>query len=171
MPSMPGHDRLLKVLAGVPELCPRTEQRLPPIVTWDDGPCGRTAAAAVAAAGFEVTGEFWGGALADLADVEPCVFQRVLRPETAVLLYLHSGEPDTPEGDRRVADRVFATDLPARGYAARTPEEQVAAHLLAGEVSAADFGGDTLFTAMGRAVRRTFGGRAALFDLARSAAI
>ncbi|MBB2943858.1 hypothetical protein FB565_003587 [Actinoplanes lutulentus] len=185
---------LLEVLGGVPGLFPRAEQRVPPIVTWDDGPCGSTAAAALAAAGWRVTEPFWGGALVDLRhqergtpaglphqqrsalvnlpDYEPCVFQRVLRPETAALLYLHAGEYDSPAGDARVARRVFGTDLPPGGYLPSTGLDRLAVHLLTGEVGAGcDFSGENVFATMGAAVRSTFGGRAGLFTIARGAAI
>ncbi|WP_433825185.1 hypothetical protein ACQP2E_23995 [Actinoplanes sp. CA-015351] len=163
---------LLGVLGGVPGLFPRAEQRMPPIVTWDDGPCGGTAADALAAAGWQVAEPFWGGALVDLPDDEPCVFQRVLRPETAALLYLHAGEDDSPAGDARVARRVFGTDLPPGGYLPSTGLDRLAVHLLTGEVGAAcDFGGENVFATMGTAVRSTFGGRAGLFTIARGAAI
>ncbi|GAA1621051.1 hypothetical protein [Actinoplanes couchii] len=166
--------RLLAALAGVPGLHPRADQRIPPVITWDDGPSGHTAAAALTAAGFDVTDPFWGGALVDTHHLEPCVFQRVLRPETAALLYLHGTEPDTPEGDARLAARVFGTDLPAEGYLPTTREDELAVHLLVGEITTAtdcDFGGDTLFTQMGEAIRTTFGNRTALFELARQAVI
>ncbi|SDS23616.1 hypothetical protein [Actinoplanes derwentensis] len=166
--------RLLTALAGVPGLYPRADQRIPPVITWDDGPCGRTAAAALTAAGFEVTDPFWGGALVDTQDLEPCVFQRILRPETAALLYLHGTEPDTSDGDARLAGRVFGTDLPGEGYLPTGHEDELAVHLLVGEVNAiteCDFGGDALFTQMGEAVRRTFGDRSGLFEIARRAVI
>ncbi len=172
---MPGADRLLTVLGGVPGLDPRADQRVPPFVTWDDGPCGRTAAAALTGAGFEVSEQFWAGGLVDVHDLEPYVFQRVLRPETAALLYLHSREPDSPDGDLRVAEQVFAADLPGEGYLPQNQEDTVAVHLLIGEVSAiftdCDFGGDTLFAMMGEATRKTFGGRGGLFEIARRAVI
>jgi hypothetical protein len=166
--------RLLTALAGVPGLHPRADQRVPPIITWDDGPSGRTAAAALTAAGFEVTEPFWGGGLVDVRDVEPCAFQRVLRPETAALLWLHSTEPDTPDGDVRLAHRVFATDLPAEGHLPGSHSDGLAVHLLIGELNATgecDFGGDALFTQMGTAVRRMFGGRPGLVELANRAVI
>lgn len=166
--------RLLTALAGVPGLHPRADQRIPPVITWDDGPSGRTAATALHAAGFQVTDPFWGGALVDTGDLEPCVFQRVLRPETAALLYLHGTEPDTPDGDALLAARVFGTDLPAEGHLPSGPEDELAVHLLVGEVNAVtecDFGGDTLFTQMGDAVRRTFGGRGGLFEITRRSVI
>ncbi|GAA0444657.1 hypothetical protein Aca07nite_53850 [Actinoplanes capillaceus] len=163
--------RLLTALAGVPGLHPRADQRVPAVITWDDGPCGRTATAALTAAGFEVSEPFWAGGLVDTRDPEPCVFQRVLRPETAALLYLHGAEPDTPDGDRALAQRIFATDLPGEGYLPGDPSEQVAVHLLVGEAGDADYGGDALFTRMGEAVRATFGGRAGLVEIARRAAI
>ncbi|GIE74603.1 hypothetical protein Aph02nite_05530 [Actinoplanes philippinensis] len=162
--------RLLAVLAGVPGLHPHTDQRVPPTITWDDGPSGRTAAAAVAAAGFTVTEPFWAGALVDVG-VEPCVFQRVLRPETAALLWLHSTEPDTPGGDAALAQRVFAADLPAEGHRPATHTDELAVHLLIGELSGTDFGGDDLFTRMGATVRRIFGGRPGLVELAGRAVI
>lgn len=157
--------RLLTALSGVPGLFPRADQRVPPTFTWDDGPSGRTAANALTAAGFEVAEPFWGGGLVDIG-LEPCVFQRVLRPETAALLWLHSTEPDTPGGDAALAHRVFATDLPAEGHLPGTPEDGLAVHLLLGELGPADFGGDELFARMGEAVRRVFGGRPGLVELA-----
>jgi hypothetical protein len=162
--------RLLTALSGVPGLDPRADQRVPPSITWDDGPSGRTAAAALTAAGFAVTEPFWAGALVDVG-VEPCVFQRILRPETAALLWLHSGEPDTPDGDTALAHRVFTTDLPAEGYLPGTHEDELAVHMLIGELPGTDFGGDDLFTRMGAVARRVFGGRPGLVELARRAVI
>lgn len=162
---------LLAALAGVPGLHPRAEQRVPPIFTWDDGPSGGTAATALTAAGFEVTDPFWAGGLVDIRDLEPCLFQRVLRPETAALLWLHGTEPDDPDGDRLLARRVFATDLPGEGLRPDDHSGELAVHLLVGEISECDFGGDTLFTQIGEAVRRTFGGRAGLFEIAHRAVI
>lgn len=162
--------RLLTALSGVPGLFPRADQREPPTITWDDGPSGRTAATALAAAGFQVSEPFWAGGLVDVG-VEPCVFQRVLRPETAALLWLHGSEPDTPDGDAALARRVFATDLPGEGYLPGTHEDGLAVHLLIGELGPADFGGDDLFARMGASVRRVFGGRPGLVELAGRAVI
>ncbi|MDI6100014.1 hypothetical protein QLQ12_15540 [Actinoplanes sp. NEAU-A12] len=164
-------ERLLTALAGVPGLHPRAGQRVPSIFTWDDGPSGATAAAALTAAGFEVTDPFWAGGLVDVRDREPCLFQRVLRPETAALLWLHGTEPDDPAGDRLLARRAFATDLPGEGLRPGDHSAELAAHLLAGEISEFDFGGDTLFTQIGEAARRAFGGRAGLFEIARRAVV
>ncbi|WP_430789904.1 hypothetical protein [Actinoplanes sp. G11-F43] len=90
------------------------------------------------------------------------------------MLYLHGTEPDTPDGDARLAVRVFGTDLPGDGYRPTGHEDELAVHLLVGEIASAaecDFGGDTLFAQVGEALRRTFGGRAGLRDIARRAVI
>lgn len=171
MTSTPGTLRLLATLGAVPDLHPRADNAFPPTVTWDDGPCGWTAAKALAADGFTVGEHFWGGALADVPDLEPCVFQRVLRPWTAALLYLHATEPDTAEGDAAVAARVFGTDLPGDGYQPAGLEDELAVHLLLGEAEGCDFGGDAVFETMGAAVRRTFGDRHGLFEIARRVVI
>jgi hypothetical protein len=166
--------RLLTALAGVPGLHPRAEQRTPPVITWDDGPSGGTVAAALTAGGVRVTEAFWAGGLVEVHDTEPCVFQRILRPETAALLWLNSTGPDTSDGDELLARRVFVTDLPAEGYLPGSPEDGLAVHLLIGELTATtecDFGSDSLFAQMGDAVRRTFGGRTGLFEIARRAVI
>jgi hypothetical protein len=167
----PGILRLLATLGAVPGLEPRADNSYPPTVTWDDGPCGGTAAQALAAGGFTVGEPFWGGALADVPDLEPCVFQRVLRPRTAALLYLHAPEPDTADGDATLAARAFATDLPGAGHLPDGPAGELAVHLLLGEVEGCDFAGDAVFATMGAAVRRMFGGRPGLFEIARRVVI
>ncbi|GIE31359.1 hypothetical protein Ait01nite_044040 [Actinoplanes italicus] len=166
--------RLLTALASVHGLHPRAEQRIPPVITWDDDPCGGTAAATLNAGGIRVTEPFGAGGLADVQDIEPCVFQRVLRPEAAALLWLHSTEPDTSDGDEVLAQRVFATDLPAEGYLPGSPEDELTIHMLVGELTAGaecDFGGDMLFAQMRAVVRSTFGERAGLVEITRRAVI
>ncbi|BCJ40201.1 hypothetical protein GCM10010168_30590 [Actinoplanes ianthinogenes] len=172
MTPTPGTLRLLATLGAVPELQPRAGNAFPPSVTWEDGPCGRSAARALVTGGFTVGEHFWGGALVDVPDLEPCVFQRVLRPVTAAILYLHGPEPDSAGGDADLAARVFATDLPGVGLQPHGLENELAVHLLLGEVGdGCDFGGDGLFAAMGAAIRRTFGDRRGLFEIARHAVI
>ncbi|MEV6346856.1 hypothetical protein [Actinoplanes sp. NPDC051851] len=174
MTPTPGTARLLADLGNLPGLLPRTDQGFPPTITWDDGPSGWSAARHLAGVGYAVTDPFWGGALADVYDLEPCVFQRVLRPQTAALLYLHAPEADDPAGDSGLAQRVFAADLPGEGYLPNSLEDELAVHLLLGELShdeECDFGGDALFEAMGASVRRTFGGRRRLFEIARRVVI
>ncbi|GAA2689107.1 hypothetical protein [Actinoplanes palleronii] len=176
MTPTPGILRLMDTLGAVDGLLPRADNSYPPTVTWDDGPCGWTAAKALSAGGFTVGEHFWGGALADVPDLEPCVFQRILRPRTAALLYLHAPEPDSPAGDAALGKRVFATDLPGEGHQPGGLADELAVHLLLGEVDpesagGCDFGGDTVFEAMGAAVRRTFGDRHGLFDIARRVVI
>ncbi|MFI1988839.1 hypothetical protein [Actinoplanes sp. NPDC020271] len=171
MTPTPGTLRLLATLGAVPDLHPRVGNTFPPAVTWEDGPCGWTAATALAAGGFTVGEHFWGGALADVPDLEPCVFQRLLRPATAALLYLHAGEPDTAEGDAALAARVFGTDLPGGGHQPDGPADELAVHLLLGEAEGCDFGGEAVFETMGTAVRRTFGNRHGLFEIARRVVI
>jgi hypothetical protein len=167
----PGTLRLLATLGAVPDLQPRADNSFPPSVTWEDGPCGWTAAKALTNGGFTVGEHFWGGALADVPDLEPCVFQRVLRPQTAAMLYLHAAEPDTAAGDAALAARVFATDLPGDGYQPGGLADELAVHLLLGEAEDCDYAGETVFETMGAAVRRTFGDRGGLFEIARRVVI